>query len=162
MVLPYQSDEHRISFAVQAGRNVDPVSYIGNEHISSMIQPNKRSRGMEDISKQQRLQISLNYNVCQDDADRSASIPNPNAVSTGLKLSYDDDERNSSVTSASGSMTAPPSIILSLGDNIRTELDRQQEELDHYIKLQVTYQYSSFFFWEQMFFCSKYLFSLKR
>ncbi|KAJ1399487.1 Zinc finger, RING-type [Sesbania bispinosa] len=91
---------------------------------------------MEDISKQQRLQISLNYNVCQDDADRSASIPNPNPVSTGLRLSYDDDERNSSVTSASGSMTATPSIILSLGDNIRTELDRQQEELDQYIKLQ--------------------------
>lgn len=121
---------------LQAGRNVDPVSYIGNEHISSMIQPNKRSREMEDISKKQRLQISLNYNVCQDDADWSASIPNPNALSTGLRLSYDDDERNSSVTSASGSMTAPPSIILSLGDNIRTELDRQQEELDHYIKLQ--------------------------
>lgn len=98
---------------------------------------------MEDISKQQRLQISLNYNVCQDDADRSASIPNPNPVSTGLRLSYDDDERNSSVTSASGSMTATPPIILSLGDNIRTELDRQQEELDQYIKLQVIYQYGS-------------------
>ncbi|XP_027360740.1 probable BOI-related E3 ubiquitin-protein ligase 3 isoform X2 [Abrus precatorius] len=100
-----------------------------------MIHPNKRSREMEDISKQ-RLQISLNYNVCQDDVDRLASIPNPNPVSTGLRLSYDDDERNSSVTSASGSMTVTPSIILSLGDNIKTELDRQQEELDQYIKLQ--------------------------
>ncbi|KAM3706345.1 hypothetical protein ACB098_03G145400 [Castanea mollissima] len=54
----------------------------------------------------------------------------------GLRLSYDDDERNSSVTSASGSMTAAPSIILSLGDNIRTELDRQKEEFDQYIKIQ--------------------------
>ncbi|KAK7307227.1 hypothetical protein VNO77_40098 [Canavalia gladiata] len=121
---------------LQAGCSVDPVNYFGNEHISSMIQPNKRSREMEDISKQ-RLQISLNYNnVCQDDADRLASIPNPNPVSTGLRLSYDDDEHNSSVTSASGSMTATPSIVLSLGDNIKTELDRQQEELDQYIKLQ--------------------------
>lgn len=94
---------------------------------------------MEDISKQQRLQISLNYNACQDEPARSASIPNPNQnpVSTGLRLSYDDDERNSSVTSASGSMTGAPSIILSLGDNVRTELDRQKEELDQYIKLQV-------------------------
>ncbi|MED6197279.1 hypothetical protein PIB30_055251 [Stylosanthes scabra] len=121
---------------LQAGCSVDPVNYFGNEHISPMIQPNKRSREMEDISKQQRLQISLNYNVCQDDADRSASIPNPNPVSTGLRLSYDDDERNSSVTSASGSMTGAPSILLSLGDNIRSELDRQREELDQYIKLQ--------------------------
>ncbi|XP_061353593.1 E3 ubiquitin-protein ligase BOI-like [Gastrolobium bilobum] len=121
---------------IQAGCSVDPVNYFGNEHISSMIRPNKRSKELEDISKQQKLQISLNYNVCQDEADGSASIPNPNPVSTGLRLSYDDDERNSSVTSASGSMTATPSIILSLGDNIRTALDRQQEELDQYIKLQ--------------------------
>ncbi|KAF7829346.1 E3 ubiquitin-protein ligase BOI [Senna tora] len=123
---------------LQAGCSVDPVNYFGNEHMSSMIRPNKRSREMEDISKQQRLQISLNYNVCQDEPDRSASIPNPNPnpVSTGLRLAYDDDERNSSVTSASGSMTGAPSIILSLGDNIRTELDRQKEELDQYIKLQ--------------------------
>ena len=108
-----------------------------------MIQSNKRSREAEDISKQQKLQISLNYNVCQDEADRSANIPNPNQVSTGLRLSYDDDEHNSSVTSASGSMTATPSIILSLGDNVRTELDRQQEELDRYIDLQVIYHCSS-------------------
>jgi len=133
------NDSQAISFAVQAGCSVDPVNYIGNEHVSPMIQPNKRSKEMEDMSRQ-RLQISLNYNVNQKDVDRLASIQNPNPVSTGLRLSYDDDEHNSSVTSASGSMTATPSIILSLGDNIRTELDRQQEELDHYIKLQVIHE----------------------
>ncbi|KAE9597019.1 hypothetical protein Lal_00007514 [Lupinus albus] len=121
---------------LQAGSGVDPVNYFGNEHMSSMIQPNKRSREMEDISKQQKLQISLNYNICQDDGNRPGSIPSRNPVSTGLRLSYDDDERNSSVTSASGSMSATPSVMLSLGDNIRTELDRQQDELDQYIKLQ--------------------------
>ncbi|KAK2428266.1 RING-type E3 ubiquitin transferase [Trifolium repens] len=121
---------------LQAGCSVGPVNF-GNEHIGTMILPNnKRSRDLEDISKQQRLQISLNYNARQDEPDRSASIPNPNHVSTGLRLSYDDDERNSTVTSASGSITATPSIILSLGDNLRTELDRQQEELDQYIKFQ--------------------------
>ena len=121
---------------LQAGCSVSPLNF-GNEHIGSMILPNnKRSRDLEDISKQQRLQISLNYNARPDEPDRSASIPNPNHVSTGLRLSYDDDERNSTVTSASGSITATPSIMLSLGDNIRTELDRQQEELDQYFKLQ--------------------------
>ncbi|GFZ21238.1 SBP (S-ribonuclease binding protein) family protein [Actinidia rufa] len=116
--------------------NVDPVNYFGSEHNASMLQPNKRGREAENISRQQKLQISLNYNASLDETDRSASIPNQNPVSTGLRLSYDDDERNSSVTSASGSMTTAPPIILSLGDNIRTELDRQKEELDHYIKIQ--------------------------
>ncbi|XP_021630614.1 probable BOI-related E3 ubiquitin-protein ligase 2 isoform X2 [Manihot esculenta] len=104
--------------------------------MTPMLHPNKRARETEDFSRQQKLQISLNYNMCQEEAARSASVPNPNPVSTGLRLSYDDDERNSSVTSASGSMTVAPSVILSLGENIRTELDRQKEEFDQYIKIQ--------------------------
>lgn len=137
--MPYQtnpSNQLQLFSNFPAGCSVDPVNYFGNEHMTPMLRPNKRGREAEDFSRQQKLQISLNYNICQDEADRSASIPNPNPVSTGLRLSYDDDERNSSVTSASGSMTAAPSIILSLGDNIRTELDRQKEEFDQYIKIQ--------------------------
>ncbi|KAJ7943664.1 BOI-related E3 ubiquitin-protein ligase 1 [Quillaja saponaria] len=122
-----------------SGCSVVPVNYVGNDHINPMLRPNKQSSVIEDISRQQNLQISLNYNACQDEADRSASVPKQNPVSTGLRLSYDDDERNSSVTSASGSMTAAPSIVLSLGDNIRTELDMQKEELDQYIKIQKEY-----------------------
>jgi len=99
---------------------------------------------MEDISKK-RLQISSNYNVNQKYADPLASIQNPNPVSTGLRLSYGDNQHNSYVTSASGSMTVTPSIILSLGDNIRTELDRQQEELDQYMQLQVIYEDTYYF-----------------
>ncbi|EEF37029.1 ATP binding protein, putative [Ricinus communis] len=135
--IPYQTNpSNQLQLFVPAGCNVDPVNYFGNEHMTSMLRSNKRGREAEDFSRQQKLQISLNYNICQDEADRSASIPNPNPVSTGLRLSYDDDERNSSVTSASGSMTAASSIIMSLGDNIRTELDRQKEEFDQYIKIQ--------------------------
>lgn len=134
-----------------AGCGVDPVNYFGNELNTSMLQPNKRGREAEDFTRRQKLHISLNeaeeisrrqkhqislkYNISQDEADRSASFLNQNPVSTGLKLSYDDDEHNSSVTS-SGSMTAAPSIILSLGDSIGAELDRQKEEFDQYIKIQ--------------------------
>ncbi|CAL5396116.1 unnamed protein product [Camellia sinensis] len=121
---------------IPVGCNVDPVNYFGNEHNPPMLWPNKRSREAENMSRRQKLQISLNYSVCHDEADLSASIPNQNPVSTGLRLSYDDDERNSSVTSASGSMTAAQPIILSLGDNIRIELDQQKEELNQYIKIQ--------------------------
>ncbi|XP_060969158.1 probable BOI-related E3 ubiquitin-protein ligase 3 isoform X1 [Cannabis sativa] len=148
-VLPVFLDENRFQYQtntsnqlqlfgnVANGCGVDPVNYFGNDHMTPMLRPNKRSREIDDISRQQKLQISLNYNVCQDEADRSGSIPNPNPVSTGLRLSYDDDERNSTVTSASGSMTGAPAIIYSLGDNVRTELDRQKEEFDQYMKIQV-------------------------
>ena len=103
-----------------------------------MLQSHKRSRETEDISGQQKLKISLNYSICQDDIEHAANLPAPNPVSTGLRLSYDDDEHNSSVTSASGSMTAAPLVFLSLGDSIKTELDRQNEEIDQYIKVQVS------------------------
>ncbi|KAI3997678.1 hypothetical protein MKX01_040651 [Papaver californicum] len=120
------------------GCSVDPVNYVTTEHISALSRPTKRSRDTVDITRQQKLQISLNNNFYQEDADRSASIPNlnPNPVSTGLRLSYDDDERNSSVTSASGNIVSGLPIIMSLGDNLRTEMDRQKEEFDHFIRVQ--------------------------
>ncbi|XP_022776121.1 BOI-related E3 ubiquitin-protein ligase 1-like [Durio zibethinus] len=147
-VLPIFLDENHLQYqtnasnqlqlfgSLPAGCTIDPVNYFGNEHPAPMIRPNKRGRETEDIQRQQKLQISLNCNICKEEADRSASIPNPNAVSTGLRLSYDDDERNSSVTSASGSMTQGPSMILSLSDSVRSELDRQKEEFDQFIKIQ--------------------------
>ncbi|KAJ6898204.1 BOI-related E3 ubiquitin-protein ligase 1 isoform X1 [Populus alba x Populus x berolinensis] len=137
--IPYQtnaSNQLQLFGNLAAGCSIDPVNYFGNEHGTPILRTNKRVREAEDFGRQQKLQISLNYNICQDEADRSASIPNPNPVSTGLRLSYDDDEHNSSITSASGSMSAAPSIILSLGDNIKTELDRQNDEFDQYIKIQ--------------------------
>ncbi|KAJ6826182.1 putative BOI-related E3 ubiquitin-protein ligase 3 isoform X1 [Iris pallida] len=118
---------------IPATCTVGPTNYIGN-NISSITRPSKRTRESEDVAMQHKLQISLN-NIYQDEADRSASIPNPNAVSTGLRLSYDDDEHNSSVTTASGSMPSLP-IIMSLGDNLRTEIERQTEEFDQYIRVQ--------------------------
>ncbi|KAK8659569.1 hypothetical protein V6N13_029769 [Hibiscus sabdariffa] len=131
------SNQLQLFGSLPVGCHVDPVNYFGNEHLTPMIRPNKRGREIEDIQRQQqKLQISLNYNVCKEEADCSASIPNPIAVSTGLRLSYDDDERNSTVTSGSGSLMQGPSMILSLGDNVRSELDRQKEEFDQYIKVQ--------------------------
>ncbi|KAM7269615.1 hypothetical protein ACFE04_025112 [Oxalis oulophora] len=145
--LPVFIDENRFQYQSNAsnqmhlfgnlpsGYNIDAVNYFGNEHIQPVLR-NKRGRETEDPPRPQKL-LSLNYNGCQDDIDLSTSIPNQNAVSTGLRLSYDDDEHNnSSVTSASGSLAGAPSIFLSLSDNIRSELDRQKEEFDQYIKVQ--------------------------
>lgn len=146
-VFPVFLDENRFQYPtatsnqlqlfgnIPAGCGVIPVNYFGNEQNTHLLRPNKRVREVEDISRQQKLQISLNYNPCKDEADCSTGIPQ-NIVSTGLRLSYDDDERNSAVTSASGSMTVAPSIILSLSDNMRSELDRQKEDFDQYLKVQ--------------------------
>ncbi|KAL0357915.1 UNVERIFIED_CONTAM: hypothetical protein Scaly_1477200, partial [Sesamum calycinum] len=84
----------------------------------------------------QKLQISLNNRTFPDEADRKVSILNQNPVSTGLRLSYDDDERNSSITSGSGSLTAASSVFSSLSNDIRRELDQQKEEVDQFIKSQ--------------------------
>lgn len=121
---------------VPAGCAADPSNVLGRELNNAMFRPNKRGREAETISRQQRFQFSLNQNTGNDEADQVASIPIQNPVSTGLRLSYDDDERNSSLTSGSGSMAASPPIILSLADNLRNELERQEEEFNHYIKIQ--------------------------
>lgn len=118
---------------VPATCNVDPVNYSGRDLNSPIFRSNKRPREVEANLIQKKLQISLNQNYYNEESDR----PNAHPVSTGLKLSYDDEERNSSITSASGSMTAAPSIMSSFGDSVSTELDRQNEELERYIMLQV-------------------------
>lgn len=150
--LPVITDENRFHFHSDASNQLQlfgnlqggcsvtpaPANFIKDKPNNQIaFHPNKRGKETEYVSVHQKLQMSLNYNMFHDDADRSVSLLNQNPVSTGLRLSFnDDDEHNSSVTSASGSMNPTPSIILSLGDNIRTELDRQNEELDQYIKFQ--------------------------
>lgn len=119
--------------AIPAGCSVDPTNYMGNNNVSSLTRSIKRAKETDDTMMQQKLQISLN-NIYQDEIERSVSIPNPNAVSTGLKLSYDDDDHNSSVTTASGSMSSLP-VISSMGE-IRTEIESQKEEFDYFIRIQ--------------------------
>uniref|UniRef100_A0A5B7ASI9 RING-type domain-containing protein n=1 Tax=Davidia involucrata TaxID=16924 RepID=A0A5B7ASI9_DAVIN len=118
------------------GCSVDPLNYMSNEHASAPNRPIKRSQKTEPISRQQKRQISMNNNFCQDEAGQTGSILNPNPVSTGLKLSYEEDERNSSITSAGESMKAALPGIFSVSDCLKIEIDRQTEEFDHYIRVQ--------------------------
>ncbi|XP_071693773.1 BOI-related E3 ubiquitin-protein ligase 1-like isoform X2 [Rutidosis leptorrhynchoides] len=128
------SNQLQLFTNVPAAYNVDPVNYSSKEHNNPAFQSNKRPREVEANFTQKKRQISLNHNVYHEDSDRPSSILNPHHVSTGLKLSYDDEERNSSITSASASIG--PSIMSSFGDSITTELDRHREELDRYIMIQ--------------------------
>ncbi|OWM76074.1 BOI-related E3 ubiquitin-protein ligase 1 [Punica granatum] len=149
-MLPFLADDNRYQYqnnasnqlqlfeSVPATCSVNPVHYVSKDNIMSMLQASKQGREVDEASQQQKLQFSLNHNL-RDEFDRAAAIPPPNPVSTGLRLSYDDDEHNSSITSASGSMTATPSIIMSIDERIRTELDRQNEEFNRFMRLQEEY-----------------------
>jgi len=125
--------------AVRAGCTIDPVNYFANDNLAPMMRLNStRGRETENnniMQRQQKLQISLNYNYNNNNTVVQDEVPKQNLVSTGLRLSYDDDERNSSVTSANGSITTP--VYQSLGDNIRLDLNRQNDELDQFIKFRV-------------------------
>lgn len=115
---------------------VGHTNHMANKHTTATCNPNHRTGVEESIFIQQKHLISLNNYLHQDTAGQSGSILNPNAVSTGLKLSYEEEEHNSSVTSASENLQAVLPVISSLSDNLKIEFDRQREEFDHYIKVQ--------------------------
>ncbi|CAI9280391.1 unnamed protein product [Lactuca saligna] len=115
------------------GCTLDNINFVGNDHATAAAS----GRGIKR-AREQKLHISLNNNFfCQDDA----GLMNPNhnhnhPVSTGLKLSYEEDERNSSVTSISENFKALQPLSHSLTGNIKLEMDRQKQLLNHYLKLQ--------------------------
>ncbi|KAG0455416.1 hypothetical protein HPP92_024364 [Vanilla planifolia] len=106
----------------------------GNNVRSPLNQAIKRSKGSDDINWQNNVQISLG-NPFHDEADRAANMPKLNTVSTGLRLSDDDEERHSSITTASGSMSSLP-LTMALLDNLGPEIERQKEEFDRYLRTQ--------------------------
>ncbi|KAJ7945854.1 BOI-related E3 ubiquitin-protein ligase 1-like [Quillaja saponaria] len=120
----------------QVGCSIGSLNYVGSEHPTSMNQPIKRTMQAGSMSRQQKHLITLNSKSFQDETDQSGCILNPNPVSTGLRLSYEEDEHNSSVTSASGSIKAALPIFSSLGHNLKFEMDQQKDELDCYLRLQ--------------------------
>lgn len=121
---------------IQCGAGVGTINHIGNRHAPTDNRPINRGGEGETLSMQQKLHISLNNNFCQDEAGRIGTVLNPNTVSTGLKLSYEEEERNSSVTSACENMKNNVPVMLSLGNSVKMEIDRQTEEFSRYIKLQ--------------------------
>ncbi|KAK4749661.1 hypothetical protein SAY87_027110 [Trapa incisa] len=89
-----------------------------------------------DSSYLPQLQLFGDYNrgrnIATNDkheAGHSGSIFNPQPVSTGLKLAYEEDEHNSSISSASGGMTTTLPAILSLNSNLKNRLIRRKKIL---------------------------------
>jgi E3 ubiquitin-protein ligase BOI and related proteins len=79
--------------------------------------------------------MSLN-NYHPEEAGQLARTGNPGAVSTGLRLSCEDDERNSSVTSGGGSLSSL-TTAMPFADDLIAQLDKENKEMGYYLKLQV-------------------------
>uniref|UniRef100_A0A0A9DUK2 RING-type domain-containing protein n=1 Tax=Arundo donax TaxID=35708 RepID=A0A0A9DUK2_ARUDO len=121
------------STAVPAVGPAGYCNYTGNNHLSVMNQARNTNIDTGD-EKQLKLQMSLN-NYHQQDAERLARLGNPSAVSTGLKLSYKDDEHNSSITSGSGSMSSLPTNM-SFVDDLMAEMEKENKEISYCLRLQ--------------------------
>lgn len=122
---------------IQCCAGVGTINHIANRHAPTDNRAINRGGEGETFSMQQKLHISLNNNFCQDEPGRIGTVLNPNHVSTGLKLSCEEEERNSSVTSACENMKNNVPVMLSLGNTVKMEIDQQTEEFGRYIKLQV-------------------------
>ncbi|KAF8677133.1 hypothetical protein HU200_046600 [Digitaria exilis] len=109
------------------------INYIGSNHLPVMNQA-RNTEVETGNDKQLKLQMSLN-SYQQNDAGQLVHVGNPSAVSTGLRLSYEDDERNSSITSGSGSMSSLPATA-PLVDDLMAEIDKENKEISYYLRLQ--------------------------
>ncbi|XP_015689490.1 BOI-related E3 ubiquitin-protein ligase 1-like [Oryza brachyantha] len=119
--------------AVPAVGSVGYHNYIANNHLSAM---NQERNTNNDVGHEKllNLQMSLN-NFPVENAGRFARIGNPSAVSTGLRLSSDNNE-HTSITSGNGSMPSIP-VMASFVDEVMTELDKENKEFNYYFELQV-------------------------
>ncbi|KAL5200226.1 hypothetical protein ABZP36_021429 [Zizania latifolia] len=122
------------SAAVPAVGSTGYYSYTVNNHLSAMNQERNTNNNMGD-EKQLNLQMSLNYFPLEN-VGQLARIGNPRVVSTGLRLSYDNNEHTSSVTSGSGSMSSLPTMSSSVGD-VMAELEKETKEFNYSFGLQV-------------------------
>ena len=114
-------------------------NYSANVNMPVMNQA-RRSSDYPVDEKKLKLQMSLNNNADglsskQNNADGLPCTGNSSVVSTGLKLSYEDNERNSSTTSGSGSMSLPTTTPVV--SDIIAEMEKRNEAIDKYFRVQV-------------------------
>ncbi|KAK1422350.1 hypothetical protein QVD17_25403 [Tagetes erecta] len=117
------------------GYTMDGINFVGNDLVTGSSRPVKRVREVGTEYTQQKLQRSLNT-FCQDAAGLTRTTLNPNHVSTGLKLAYGEDERNSSLTSVNANLRALHPVTQSLTGHIQLEMDCHNKILEHYVKVQ--------------------------
>lgn len=130
------STQLRLFGNISEACNADQIELKANDNndASALNAPIKRSSELVEAATQNNLNISFN-NLFRDETDRPRSIPQVNTVSTGLRLSYDDEEPHSSMTTASGSL-ASLSFTTPALDNLVPEVEHQIEEFGRFLRFQ--------------------------
>lgn len=115
------------------------IADMANNNTSPTDLPNHRGLEIDpSLIHPDHLMLLNDYLRQYKVGQPAGSILNPNHVSTGLRLSYEDEEHNnSSVTSASENLKAVPPVIAFAGNNLKIEIAHQNEEFEQFLKLQV-------------------------
>ncbi|KNA25753.1 hypothetical protein SOVF_004150 [Spinacia oleracea] len=117
------------------GCNADVMNMVEGRNTSLANLPEKFGRGTS-IYSQHKLPVTSYDNFCQNGAGQARNMVKQGRVSTGLKLSYGEEEHNSSISSAGENVMVNLSSMLSRNDNLQTEFARQGDEFDQYIRIQ--------------------------
>ena len=125
-------------FTSPVGCSIGCINDMANKNTSPTDQPTHRSLEIDPGLMQQEYLMLLNVYLHQYKVDQPGSILNPNHVSTGLRLSNENEQHNnSSVTSVGENLKAVLPVISSAGNNLKMEIAWQNEEFEQYLKLQV-------------------------
>ncbi|KZV43375.1 hypothetical protein F511_21967 [Dorcoceras hygrometricum] len=103
-----------------------------NEHNGAI----KRVREADPVFTQRKRHISSTKNCNPNEVSQIGNLQNLNPVSTGLKLSCEEEEHSSFVTYASEHMQSVVPGISYLDNSLKMIMDRQAQEFDRYAKLQ--------------------------
>lgn len=111
--------------------NADMMNMIGDKNTSLVNISEKVGRGTPVFSHL-KLPMTSYDNIFQNEAGHARNLLKQIPVCTGLKLSYGEEEHNSSISSAGESLM----FNLSHNDILQTEFARQSDEFDQYIRIQ--------------------------
>uniref|UniRef100_A0A0D6R7A9 RING-type domain-containing protein n=1 Tax=Araucaria cunninghamii TaxID=56994 RepID=A0A0D6R7A9_ARACU len=117
--------------ASNPGQQVVGLTLHGSESEPAwnLLAPRKRSRNQEVLENSQISSIDF----LQTQGNAQIALPQSNgAVSTGLRLSFDDEVLNSS----SNASLSDPRMLALLNEELNGELQRQQTEMDQFLRIQ--------------------------
>lgn len=109
---------------------------------NNLLGSRKRSREAEDLRSQWQQQQQLLMNTVsefhQNTGPGSVVNPQSTGVSTGLRLTFEDDRlRSSSPVSTSGRLEATKIFTSSIAENFGTHLQQERDEIEQLLKTQV-------------------------
>ncbi|KAJ7520529.1 hypothetical protein O6H91_19G009600 [Diphasiastrum complanatum] len=105
----------------------------------NILTSRKRPREVDDLlAPQRRAQQLLNVADFHQSHGAAAAVMLPQSVgvSTGLKLAFEDERRNSSSTSTSGRPEGGSPFVSFLSDEVSAHLQQQRDEIDQYLRAQ--------------------------